>query len=176
MNEFLNNANKVVTYLFNTYLRELPVLQTFSLVITGILLFFVIHMVQKANTIPGKRDKFIDKWGLADMSKVKVMRAWSEIVQNINSGVDGAMKKAIGDADKMLDEALKANGFYGKNIDERLNKVDEARLPNIKEIWQAHRFAERIKKDATVPMTQHEARNIIGIYRDTFKELNLIDD
>lgn len=175
MNEFLNNTNKVATYLFNTYARELPVLQTFSLVIIGILLFFVVQMVHKANMIPSKRDKFIDKWGLADMSRIKVMRAWAEIVGSINNGVDDAMKKAIGDADKMLDEALKASGFYGKNIEERLNKVSEERLPNIKEIWQAHRFAERIKKDTKLPLTRHEAKNIIGIYRNTFKELNLID-
>lgn len=161
-------------YLFNTYLRELPTLQTFSLVIIGILLFFVILMNQRANTIGGKKDKFIDKWNLADMSRVKVMRAWGEIMQGINGGVDGAMKKAINDADKMLDEALKANGFFGKNIDERLSRVDEDRLPNLKEVWQAHKLSDRIKKEPTLAITQHEAKNIIGIYKKAFEELGLI--
>lgn len=162
-------------YLFNTYVRELPVLQTFSLVIIGVLVFFVILMIKRANTIGGKRDKFIDKWNLADMAKVKVLRAWNEIEQEIASGQSVAMKKAINDADKMLDEALKTNGFSGKNMDERLNRVEEDRVSNIKEVWQAHKLSERIKKEPTLELTQNEAINIAGIYKKTFKELGLID-
>lgn len=160
--------------MFNTYLRELPVLQTFSLVIIGILLFFVIMMMTKANVVGGKKDKFIDKWNLADMSKAKVMKAWTEIMQEIGSGESVKMKKAINDADKMLDEALKANGFSGKNIDERLNKVEEDCIPNIKEVWQAHKLSERIKKEPALVLTHQEAKNIAGIYQKAFQELGLI--
>lgn len=174
MNEFLNNINGWAEYLLDVYLRQLPALQGFSLVLIGILLFFVIVMTKRANTLGGKKDKFIDKWNLADMSKVKTVRAWNEIVTEIESGQSVQMKKAINDADKILDEALKANGFFGKNMDERLNKVDEERLANIKEVWQAHRLSERIKKEPTLALTQHEAMNIIGIYRKTFFELGLI--
>lgn len=175
MNEFLNNINKIGSYLLDTYLQKLPVLQTFSLVIIGILLFFVIHMTKKANTIGGKKDKFIDKWNLADMSKVKVSRAWNEIMEGIDSGNGVKVKKAINDADKMLDEALKMNGFFGKNMDERLNRVDEERLPNLKEVLQAHKLSDRIKKEPTLVLTHLEARNIIAIYRKTFQELGLLN-
>jgi hypothetical protein len=150
------------------------VLQTFSLVITGILLFFVIHMTKKANTIGGKKDKFVDKWNLADMSKVKVVRAWNEIMEGIDSGNGVKMKKAINDADKMLDEALKGNGFFGKDMDERLARVDESRLPNLKEVVQAHKLSNRIKKEPALILTQQEVKNIIGIYRKTFQELGLM--
>lgn len=174
MNEFLDNTNRIVEYLFETYLKGLPVLQGFSLVVIGILLFFVILMTKNANTIGGKKDKFVDKWNLADMSKVKVARAWSGVMADLESGQGAKMKKAINDADKMFDEALKANGFFGKNMDERLNRVDEDRLPTIKEIWQAHRLSDRIKKESALELTQHEARNIISIYKKAFQELGLL--
>lgn len=174
MNEFLNNTDKILTYLFDTYLRGLPVLQTFSLVIIGILLFFVILMMTRANTVGGKKDKFVDKWNLSDMSKVKVARAWNEIMAEIESGESVKMKKAVNDADKILDEALKTNGFFGKDTNERLNKIEEDRLPNLKEVWQAHKLSDRIKKEPALILTQHEARNIIGIYQKAFEELGLI--
>lgn len=174
MNVYLNNLNKIGSYLINTYAQKLPVLQTFSLVIIGILIIFVIHMTKKANTIGGKKDKFIDKWNLADMSKVKVMRAWNDIMGGIESGNGAKMKKSINDADKMFDEALKTHGFYGKNMEERLTRIDESRLPNLKEVLQAHKLSNRIKKEPALVLTQHEVKNIISIYRKAFEELGLI--
>lgn len=174
MNDLVNNAIKVAQYLFDAYVRELPALQTFSLLITGILLFFVVMMMTRANVVGGKKDKFVDKWNLADMSKVKVLRAWKEIVQGIATEESAKMKKAINDADKILEEALKAKGFTGKTVDERLNKVDAVQLENIKEVWQAHRLSERIKKEPTLVIAPNEAWNIIHIYEKAFKDFGLI--
>ena len=174
MNDLANNAIKVAEYLFGSYERILPSLQTFSLVITGVLLFFVVYMMTKANVVGGKTDKFVDKWNLADMSKVKVNRAWKEIMQEIKSGNSAKMKKAINDADKILDEALKAKGYIGKHMDERLDRIDDSQLETVREVRQAHALSERIKKDPSLALTQNEAINIIHIYGKAFKEFELI--
>lgn len=174
MSDLANNTMKVVEYLFGSYERLLPSLQTFSLVITGVLLFFVIYMMTKANVVGGKTDKFVDKWNLADMSKVKMNRAWKEVIQGINSGNSAKMKKAINDADKILDEALKAKGFIGNTMDERLNRVNDQQLEAAREVRQAHTLSERIKKDPALALTQSEAINIIHIYEKAFKEFELI--
>lgn len=175
MNELADNLIQVLQRLFATYADVLPSLQSFSLTISGILLFFVVLMMVRANTIGGKRDKFIDKWNLADMSKRKVAKAWREVIQEIASRESAKMKKAINDADKILDEALKARGFLGKTTDERLNKVEVEQLENIKEVWQAHRLSERIKKEPALVLTQNEAWNIIHIYEKAFKDFGLMD-
>ncbi|EKD23979.1 MAG: hypothetical protein ACD_81C00135G0005 [uncultured bacterium] len=173
MNEFVEGSNKIIQYLFDKYVATLPALQTFALVVSGVLLFFVVMMMTKANVVGGKRDKFIDKWGLADMGKVKIGRAWKELLVSVSTGDSAKMKKAIGDADKILDEALKTLGFVGKNMNERLNTVDAVRLPNIKEVQEAHRISERIKKEPTFSLTQQEVWNIVGIYEKAFKEFGL---
>lgn len=175
MNELADNALQVVNYLFDLYKEILPTLQTFSLLITGILLFFVALAMMEANVIGGKKDKFIDKWNLTDMSKAKVKKAWDEILRGVGSGESVKMKKAINDADKILEEALRERGFAGKTMDERLNRVDESKMANLKEVWQAHRLSERIKKEPALGLTQSEAWNIIHIYEQTFKDHGLID-
>lgn len=175
MNELADKSIKVLNYLLDTYLGVLPSLQTFSMVITGVLLFFVVLAMTKANVIGGKKDKFIDKWNLADMSKAKIQKKWNGILLGVGTGESVMMKNAINDADKMLEEVLRERGFAGKTMDDRLKQVDESKMGNIKEVWQAHRISERIKKDPSLAITQNEAWNIIHIYGQTLKDHGLID-
>lgn len=175
MNELAENSIKVLNYVFGAYKDVLPSLQSFSLVITGALLFFVVLAMTKANVIGGKKNKFIDKWNLVDMSKAKMKKAWIEIARGIASGESVAMKQAINNADKMLEEILRERGFAGKTMDERLKQVDESAMENIKEIWQAHKLSDRIKKNPSLKITKEEASNIVFIYRKAFKDHGLID-
>src|SRR3989339_818467 len=105
MNEFVEGITKVGVYLFDIYLSKLPALQAFSLVITGILLFFVVLMMRRMKTLEMKRDKSMDKWGLIDMSKEKQRRMWKDLLGEAAKGSDVKLKKALSDADGMLDEA-----------------------------------------------------------------------
>ena len=174
MNEFVEGLTKVGVYLFDIYLSRLPALQAFSLVITGVLLFFVVRMMVRANIISGKRDKFIDKWNLADMPKRKVVKAWKDIAQDVGSGGSAKMKKAINDADKIVDEALKNVGIVGKDMDERLAKTDEMRVVNIREVCEAHRLVARMQKEPALSLTAKEGWNIIAIYEKALKELGML--
>lgn len=175
MNELADNLLQIGEYLFDTYREVLPSLQSFSLVVTGILAFFVVQAVIKANVIGGKKDKFIDKWNLADMSKAKIQKKWNGILLGIGTGESVTMKNAINEADKMLEEILRERGFAGKTMDERLKQVDESKMENIKEVWQAHKLSDRIKKDPSLVITQNEAWNIVHIYGQALKDHGLID-
>lgn len=175
MNEFLSDLGKIGEYLLDAYEGVLPTLQTFSLVITGVLLFFVLMAMKQANVIGGKKEKFIDKWNLADLSKAKVQKTWNGILQDAATGESVKMKKAINEADKLLEGILREWGFAGKTMDERLSKVDESKIGNLKEVWQAHNLSERIKKDMSFVITQNEAWNIIHIYERALRDHRLID-
>lgn len=174
MNESIDVTTRVVEYIFNAYLSVLPALQAFSLVVIGVLLFFVVYMLRKHKTLEGKRDKLMDKWGLIDLSKEKMRRTWSDLRAGAASGSEANMKKAIGDADKLLDEALKNAGIVGKNLDERLAKTDAMRVANIQEVLEAHRLAVRTQKEPTLRLTMQEGWNIIGIYEKALKDLGLL--
>lgn len=174
MNEFIDGATKIAEYLFAVYLRVLPSLQAFSLVITGVLLFFTVYMLRKFKTIEMKRDKFMDKWGLIDLSKEKMRRMWKDVRAEVRAGSVAKLKKAIIDADKLLDEALKDAGIVGKDMDERLAKTDELRVANIREVREAHRLAVRVQKEPTFVLTMQEGWNIIGMYEKALKDLGLL--
>src|SRR3989339_845082 len=174
MNEFVEGITKVGVYLFDIYLSKLPALQAFSLVITGILLFFVVLMMRRMKTLEMKRDKSMDKWGLIDMSKEKQRRMWKDLLGEAAKGSDVKLKKALSDADGMLEEALKNVGIVGNDMNERLAKTDEMRVVNIREVREAHRLVMRTKKEPTLPLTAREGWNIIGIYEKALKELGTI--
>ena len=174
MNKFVEGTTKIGVYLFDTYLRTLPALQAFSLVVTGVLLFFVILMMRRMKTLEMKRDKFMDKWGLIDLSKEKQRRMWKDLLVEVAKGSDAKLKKALTDADKIVDEALKGAGVVGKDMDDRLAKTDEMRVANIKEVREAHRLVARTQKEPTLPLTAQEGWNIINIYEKALKDLGLL--
>lgn len=175
MNDLVNNVVNTFIRLFTPYENALPGLEMIGAIASLLLGVVVVKKMIELNIIGGKKDKFIDTWALADMTQIKANRAWRQIVADAHGADTAAMKKAINDADKMLGELLKASGFSGTTFDERLNKVDAAQMSNIKEVWQAHRLSERIKKEPTLVLAPHEAANIIGIYEKTFKNFGLID-
>ena len=174
MNGFVEGITKVGTYLFDAYLSKLPALQAFSLVITGVLLFFVVLIMRRMKTLEMKRDKFMDKWGLIDLSKEKQRRMWKDLAVDAASGSDAKLKRALGAADKLVDEALKGAGIIGKDMDERLAKTDEMRVANIKEVREAHRLVARTQKEPTLPLTTKEGWNILSIYERALKDLGLL--
>jgi len=174
MNGFIDITMRIGEFLLKLYTQLLPSLQRFSLIITGVILFFVVYMLRKLKTIGMKRDKFLDKWGLIDLSKEKMRRMWADTVINGAKGGDIKMKKAIAEADKVLDEALKSAGIIGKNIEDRLAKTDEVRVSNIRELREAHRLAARLQQDPKLPLAQNEGWNIIAIYEKALKELGLL--
>lgn len=174
MNEFVDGVTKVGAYLFEVYLSKLPALQAFSVVVTGVLLFFVVLMMRRLKTLGMKRDKFMDKWGLIDLSKEKMRRMWKDLLVEAAKGSDTKLKKALADADKILDEALKTAGIVGKDMDERLAKTDEMRIANIKEAREAHRLVARTQKEPKLPLTAREGWNILGIYEKALKDIGLL--
>jgi len=174
MNEFVEGLTKVGVYLFDAYLSKLPALRAFSLVITGVLLFFVVIMMRRLKTLGMKRDKFLMKWGVIDLSKEKQRRMWKDLQVEAAKGSGAKLKKALGDANKILDEALKNAGIVGKDMDERLAKTDEMRVINIREVREAHRLVVRTQKELTLSLTMKEGWNIITIYEKALKELGML--
>jgi hypothetical protein len=85
-----------------------------------------------------------------------VARRWAEI-QSKASG--GALASAVGDADKLLDYALKQSGVRGETMGERL-KNSGSRFSNRNGIWSAHKLRNALAHEADfdlVPSMAHEA-------------------
>jgi hypothetical protein len=101
----------------------------------------------------------------------KLERAWKKVLARTETGLESEYKLAVIEADSMLDDILKRMGFSGETLEERLEKLTVATLPNIEEIRESHRVRNNIVHDPDYRLSLDESRKILGVYEQAFKEL-----
>lgn len=146
-----------------------------SLVISGILAWLIIFLVAKTSIIGEEKEYFFDILGKAKLSKRRTVKAWKQILGRFNKGDEANMKLAIIESDKVLDELLKLSGYKGETMADRLKTLTPAQMPNIEEIWQAHKIRNRIVHEPNFKLDRGEAWMCVEIYKKSFQEFGLID-
>jgi len=103
----------------------------------------------------------------------KIYKTWMKIMARADTGLESEYKLALIEADSMLDDTLKRMGYAGETVGERLEKINSAILPNIEEVWQAHKTRNNIVHDPDYKLTLDEAKKNLSIYEQAFRELQL---
>lgn len=149
------------------------VLKVVTTVISGLLFVGIIYLILKLNLI--SRIK-MDSRLLATSSHLpkKTIKRWAKIEQRLKSGQEAEMKLAVIEADKFFDDVLKRIGFFGKDMGERLKKINSSQIANIDGIWQAHKVRNNIVHDVDYKLTISDAEKVIGAYERALKELEVL--
>ncbi len=156
--------------------RHLLALQLISLFISGALLGSIIYFITYLDFIGDEVNHYLDVVKMKTINQRRGLQAWRLIQKKIRSGKKSDWKRAIIEADIILNDILKMAGYAGKSIDERLEGIDPAQLSNIEEIRQVHQLRHRIVFEPDFSITQSEAEVAIDIYRKSLIELKLIEE
>ena len=170
----------LITNLFFQFLelirQHLLLLQIISVFISGILLGSIVYFIGHINFIGSEVDHYLDVVKIKNVDKRHSIQAWRLVKKNIRSNKEGDWKKAVLEADKILNDILKTSGYPGKSIDERLEKVNPTQLSNIEEIRQIHKLRHRIVFEPDLSISKTEAEVAIDIYQKALVELKLIEE
>ena len=101
-------------------------------------------------------------------------RKWQKIKQRLEKDWASESKLAIIEADKLLDGMLKRMGYGGESLGERLKQLEEKMLPNIEQIWEAHKIRNNLVHDPDYKLSLNEAKKAIDTYDQTFKHLEAL--
>lgn len=97
------------------------------------------------------------------------------IQERIESTNPNDWKLAIIEADILLDEALKRNGFVGTSLGERLQSVSAQNLQSLDDAWTAHKVRNQIAHAGEdFVLTRRLTKETIARYRNVFEELGLL--
>jgi hypothetical protein len=100
---------------------------------------------------------------------------WDKIQKDIESINENDWRLAIIEADSILDEMVKQMGLKGEDLGERLKSVEPSDFDTLDDAWEAHKVRNRIAHDGSAyPLTQSEAKRIIGLYEKVFREFKYI--
>ena len=104
----------------------------------------------------------------------KVLRMWEKILKRLERGEESELKLAIIEADDLLNDVVKKMGYSGETLGEKLKKVSKVILPNLDEVFEAHKIKSYIVHDPTYRLDIEEAKRILEIYEKSLINLEAI--
>ncbi|MEK7604101.1 MAG: hypothetical protein AAB461_03240, partial [Patescibacteria group bacterium] len=96
---------------------------------------------------------------------------WEEIQKHLNSVKEAEWKFAVIEADSLVDSILKAGGYLGDTMGDRLKNIDKSQIVSLDGLWEAHKIRNRLAHDVNYFLRYGEAKRAIQLYEKTLKEL-----
>ena len=164
---------EIISSILNpTFSGWLLILKILFIIVALILLGFIIFALAKTLWL-----KRIWIWDLVEFFSFrpygvrKVVKDWAKITGRLETGLESEYKLAVIEADSMLNDILKRMGFGGETLGERLEKLTAATLPNLEQIWEAHKIRNNIVHDPDYRLTLDEARRVLDTYEQALRDL-----
>jgi len=108
------------------------------------------------------------------LPKKKLVKKWGQIEKRLESGQEAELKLAVIEADKFFDNILKKIGYFGKDMGERLKKINPGQMVNINDIWSAHKIRNNIVHDVDYKLISVDAERAVGAYKKALEELEVL--
>lgn len=103
----------------------------------------------------------------------KTFKQWAKVSKRLESGKEAEYKLAVIEVDSLLEESLEIMGYTGETMEERLEKVDSAILPNKEQILKARKIRNSIVHNPDYELTSDEAKKTAGIYEEALRSLDV---
>jgi hypothetical protein len=101
----------------------------------------------------------------------KLSKTWAKVQKRLEIGSESEYKLAVIEADSLLNEVLERMGYRGGALGERLQKVTADALPNVEEVWEAHKIRNNIVHDPDYRLSLDEAKRALEIYEKALTDL-----
>jgi hypothetical protein len=174
----LDNLNVQTSHLAQSaltiYFSNLGVLEFFSALISAVLIAGIIYVGIQTGWFALRVQRFQHIILKSNLSKEKAQKSWASIETHFFKGEENDLKVAVIEADKLLEEALREAGIRGVSLGERLKNIKTNQLPNLEQVWQAHRLRNQIVHEPTFKLKRDLAERALNIYEATLKQLGLL--
>ena len=150
------------------------VLKIISLVISAVALWWYLTTVVKLRTLYANVLPPAPATGKKEIIDEIIAKPWLDIQQKMASPNPADWGLAVMQADAILDKILKASGYIGDTMADRLRQINTAELESIEDVWRAHKIRNNLAHGTGGHITRGEADLAIRSYEKAFKELNYI--
>lgn len=165
--------NDVTEYDFGTLISELRLFFTvISFILAGILAY-IIYLLravikQDLQLIGGEINPPTEPTTPYDAR-------WQEIKRHLNSVNQAEWKFAVVEADKLVDDVLKASGLPGESMGDRLISIEPGQMKNLDKLWRAHKIRNLLVHDTNFELRRSTALEAIEGFGAAIRELGAID-
>ena len=101
-------------------------------------------------------------------------KKWQAVLKRMKKSDEANLKLAVIEADNLFDSLLRQMAFEGKDMGERLEKLNNTQLTCLEEVWLAHKTRNKIVHEPGYHLGYSEAENAIESFEKAFKELGVL--
>lgn len=159
----------------NSFFLHFTIIQILSALVSAALFTMSIYLLVQTGIVRNRIDKINDIILKKEPHKERVRSSWDDIERHFFAGDDNDLKIALIEADNLLDETLHDAGVVGTSLAERLQRVSVERLPNVEDVWQAHKIRNRIAHEAGFVMKRDLAERALTIYEKALEHLGALE-
>jgi hypothetical protein len=179
MEQFIQNAVKMMLDFReaagNFIGPRLLLFQLASVVISGLLLWVIIYSIVRSGWVNKRIEEWMDYLGVGDVGRRRQLKAWNQIVKRMKTGEMNNWKVAILEADKILDDVIKASGYRADTAEERFKQLTPEAVPHLSELQQAHRVRNRVAQEPDFIISKDDALTALKVYKKVFQHFGLLD-
>lgn len=100
---------------------------------------------------------------------------WPIVLGHLESTTQSEWRLAILEADNMLGDLTAEQNIAGGTLGERLSNANAQTFRTLQSAWEAHKVRNRVAHEgALFELSQREARRVIALYEEVFREFNYI--
>ena len=99
---------------------------------------------------------------------------WKKIEKRLESKIEADLKLAVLEADELLNKVMDEVGYKGDDLTEKLEKITEEVISNIKELKETRKIRENIIEDPSYKLTEEEAKKAIKTYEKALRDLQAL--
>lgn len=100
---------------------------------------------------------------------------WERVLKHLNSPNAGDWRIAIIEADVMLDELLRAQGYHGDSVGDMLKGVEISDFTTLDNAWEAHKVRNQVAHaGGDYLLNEREVKRVISLYESVFQEFKII--
>lgn len=165
----MNNILSIISSpIFLFYLR-------IAFTIIGILLFgAAVFFLLKNNWLKRRfLEDLVEVISYRPFGAKKTFKQWNKLAKKLEGGKETDYKMILIEADSLLASVLKRMGYKGDNMRELLEQIDAKTLPNIENVWQAHKLRNNIVHDPDHELSLDKAKRMFQIYEQAFRDLEM---
>ncbi|MBI2798213.1 hypothetical protein HYX70_02845 [Candidatus Saccharibacteria bacterium] len=145
-----------------------------AIIVLSGLMYFVMRgkaSKQKKRLNPAMAAK---KLGFADRPKLDValvQNKWRDIQAMQNSGPSG-IKNALMEADKLLDYVLRAKGFRGETMADRMRSAGP-QLGSVTAVWAAHKLRNMLAHEVEHDIVPNQVKQAVADLGQSIRDLGV---
>lgn len=157
------------------YSPELILVQAASLVLSIILFVWWVKLLRKTGLVRMQFLQVREAFTETPVPKAKVLLKWKSVQKRLNSNDEAQWKLAIIEADAILDELIKALGYSGNTMGERMKKIKPQQFPYLDDAWRVHKVRNFIAHDPTYRLKRDAVERALEIYRKIFDHFHVLE-